>query len=335
MSRTHFIPAQQTAIAQAIAPVQDQIITTDVEPLKTSTWFEFIETLSVAQQARRYTMWSAANSLNNFIIANIQSHLRQLKYAEKGADEINQSVDYLRRAGADQKTIDEFNEQQAAIQALKDSAENRMEQGFEAVVDPLDTAEKLIAIRSYFASVMAQTAKGPRDMPQPLEDSIAFRLAKLPAADEKKLMQIHVVTQIPLDVLRKADIDVKISERKNLLEQAGQIIDIGKQLSWKSSPDGAEAEGLFDKLPVQTQYRLIGNTLRALKAAMDAEVKALIRFGRMDSVTNRVLIADVLESYKAFFTTFTHDHADALVEYESRGYLLPTMDEFLADKVSA
>lgn len=333
MSRTHFIPAQ-TAIAQAIAPVQGQIVTTP-DPIKVSTWFEFIDMLSVAQQAKRYTMWSAANSLNNFIIANIQSHLRQLRYAEKGADEVNQSVDYLRRAGADQKTIDEFNEQQAAIQALKDSAENRVEQGFEEAVDPLDTAEQLIAIRGYIASVMAQTAKGPRDMPQPLEDSIAYRLSKLPAADEKKLMQIHIVTQIPLAILRKADIDVKISERKSLLEQAGQIVDTAKQLSWKSSPDGAEAEGLFDKLPVQTQYRLIGNVLRALKAAMDAEVKALIRFGRMDSVTNRVLISDVLEAYKAFFKQFEHDHGDALADYESRGYALPTMDEFLADKSEA
>lgn len=333
MSRVHFITKteQPTAMASAIAELAPEI-TTVPEPLKIDSWVDFIELLKLAPQGRRFVMWMACNSLNNFVIANIQAHLRAEKYALEGASEVNQSVEYLARQGLDQSGIDKFNEQQRAIEQLRASAENRSEQGFVAQTDPLDTAEQLVNLRNYIASMMLAEAKTGRDTAQSISDSIAFRLSRLPAVDEKKVMQIHIATQIPLDALRKADLSIKLNDRQQLLDQAGQIKDLAEQMAWKSNPDATELEGIFDGLPVQTRYRLIGNTVRALKLAMESEVKALIRFGRMDSVTNRVLISDVMDAYKAFFQTFTHANADELHDYEMRGYMLPTLDELLADK---
>lgn len=328
--RVHFVP-KETQMSQAITPIVGKIDTTP-EPKVVTGYFDFINLLTTTPQARRYCLWTAANSMNNFIIANIQSHLRQERYALHGAEETNQSIDYLSRIGADQKTLDEFNEQQAAIEALKTSATNRVEQGFDAPVDPLDTAETMVALRSFIAATMLASATRQRDLPQPIADSIAYRLRKVPAVDEVKLARIHAATGVPMAALRRADLKVKMSDRKRLLEDAGTIVDQATQLAWKSSPDLPEAEELFKALPVQTQYRLIGNLTRALTAALASEVAALIRYGRMDSVTNRVLINEVLEAYKVFFDTFIHDHVDALADYEANGYTLPTPAEFLVER---
>ncbi len=336
MSRTFFVtkPEQPTAMAAAISTLpQEQLATTIVPtPLHIDTWFDFIELLKLAPQGRRYTLWMACNTLNNMIIANILSHIRQEKYALEGAAEVNRSVESLARQGLDQAGIDKFNEQQAAIEQLHASTENREEQGYEAVAQPIDVAESLVALRSYLAGIMAAEAKEPRGYAQTIQESLAFRLSRLPVVDEKRIMMIHIASQISLEALRKADLDVKLNDRQQLLDNAGRILDTAKELSWKSVPSDQEVEGIFDSLPAQTRYRLIGNTVRALKLAMESEVKALIRFGRMDSVTNRVLINDVFEAYKAFFHTFENNYADALIAYEERGVKLPTLDELLADK---
>lgn len=331
--RTFFIAQPQpTALAAALDTVKDDIVVATPPTNQVDTWFDFIDQLSTAPQGRRYTMWMACNSLNNFIIANLQAHLRAEDRLIKGEQEVNRSVEHLARQGLDQKGIDEFNEQMAAFEQIRAASENHTEQGFEEPVPPLDVAESLINIRSYIAAGMLSLAKSPRDAAQSIADSIAFRLSKMPVVDDKKVMAIHIATQIPLEALRKADLQIKLSDRKQLIEQAGRIIDLSKELAWKGLPADAEVESVFDKLPVQTRYRLIGSTVRALKLAMDAEVKALIRFGRMDSVTNRVLIDNVMQGYVTFFNKFTHDNGDALHDYEMRGYALPTLDELLADK---
>lgn len=339
MSKTYFIEKTPVAdAAAALTGIPNDIDTPAVipaataTPLKIDTVFDFIDLLSTTVQARRFVMWMTANSLNNFAIGNIQSQMRRDKYALNGTEEINQDIEYLRAQGIDEKGIDLYNEQLRAIAELKDSATVRYEQGFEAEITPIEVAEYAIAIRAYVAKLMVSYGKGPRDAAQTIGESIAFRLSRAPRVDEKQVLRLHAVSGIPLDVLRKADLQNKMSERQALIEQAGQIEDTATSLGWKSVPDASEVEALFDKLPVQTQYRLIGNICRSLKMAMDAEVKALIKFGRLDSVTNRVLIGDVMQGYITYFREFTSRNADALVEYEERGFALPTLEQLLADR---
>lgn len=332
MSRTHFIPA--TPVSTTLTDMPNDLGTpvATAAPVKVDTVFDFIDQLSTTVQARRFVMWMTCNSLNNFAIGNIQSQMRKDKYALTGAEEINQDIEYLRSMGIDQTGIDTYNEQLAAIAEIKDSAAARYEQGFEAQAEPIEVAEYVIAIRAYIAKLMVAYGKGPRDAAQTIGESIAFRLSRAPRVDEKQVLKLHVVSGIPLDILRKADLQNKMSERQQLIAQARQIEDTATSLAWKSVPEASEVEALFDKLPVQTQYRLIGGICRSLKMATDAEVKALIKFGRMDSVTNRVIVGDVLQAYITFFREFTSRNADALVEYEERGFALPTLEQLLADR---
>lgn len=336
MNKTYFIA--KTPVAAALESVPNDIDapvaapTATATPVNISTVFDFIDLLSTAVQARRFVMWMTCNSLNNFAIGNIQSQMRRDKYALSGTEEINQDIEYLRAQGIDQDGIDKYNEQLRAIAELKDNAAARYEQGFEAQAEPIEVAEYVIAIRAYIAKLMVSYGKSPRDAAQTIGESIAFRLSRAPRVDEKQVLRLHAVSGIPLDVLRKADLQNKMSERQQLIAQAGVIEDTAASLGWKSVPEADEAELLFDKLPVQTQYRLIGGICRSLKMAMDAEVKALIKFGRLDSVTNRVIIGDVMQAYIAYFREFTSRNADALVEYEDRGFALPTLEQLLADR---
>lgn len=335
MSRT-FLITQPTALATALQDAgltditerqmldQEQPDTTSVD-----TCFDFIERLASVPHARRYVMWSVANSLNNSIIGQLQSHLRREAFDEQ--DEVNRSVEYNNEQ-MDQATLDKYNEQRAAVDAMIAEQEARVDQGFEAITPPIDIAEILVNLRAWLAGRMEFMAKSRYELAQPISESIAFRLKDAPKADEKKVMQLHILTKLPLDVLRKADLKVKVTERDVLVKNMHRIIELSEELVEKAPVTDEQVEQNFDALPVHVQYRLIGAVIRSLKGAMDAEVKALIRFGRTDAVTNRLIIEQVLEGYKALLGEFTSTHADALYEYEQRGFPLPTLEQLLADK---
>lgn len=347
MSKTITVPAgTMTTMAAAFAnakndlpaadPVELPPITLPAAPsdeaeVKIDGFFDFIDLLSTTPQARRYTMWSAANSLNNYIIANLQAHLRS---QDRQAREVNQDVEYLTSLGLDQKTIDAFNEHKAMLDELRANADNLVEQGFVAPVPPIETAERLVNLRAVVAEKMKATAKTVRDLAQPISDSIAYRLSRMPALDEGLVMRWFIACdgKVPVEELRRVAMKQMLDDRKVLMGQAGQIIDLAKQLGWKSVPDDAEVEGIFDQLPVHVQYKLLGGIVRTLNVAMANEVAAFIRFNRLDSITNRTLIQAVLNGYIDAFEKFGAANAEALIEYEQRGSKLPTLEELLADK---
>jgi hypothetical protein len=291
---------------------------------------DFEELMNTTPQAKRYTLWCLGNQLNSFIIGNLQSHLRLIEREDR---EVNQRVDQMPE---DPEQRDRLAEQNAAIEALITKNDAREEQGFEVQMPAIDVAEILVNLRSVIVRKLAVIAASTnsRDSAQSIGDSLAYRLSVIPAADDTKAMRLHLATKIPLAALKKADLDVKINERAKLLEHAPRIVELAEELGWKHTAVGDdEVEGLFDQLPVHTQYRLIGGMVKTLNAAMAAEVKALVRFGRMDSVTNRVLIESTMTAYIDLFNRFAHEHADALVAYEERGYSLPTLDQLLAERV--
>lgn len=317
--------------AQELAPITLPAAPEDKPAIKIDGFIDFIDLLATTPQARRYVMWSAANSLNNYIIANLQAHLRQ---QNKQLNEVNQDVEYLSSLGLDQATIDRFNEQKAMIDELRANADNLVEQGYDAPVPPIDTAERLVNLRAYIASKMQGMAKTARDLAQPVSDSIAYRLSRTPSVDEGLVMRWFIACdgKVPVEELRRVAMKQLLTDRKSLLDQAGQIIDLAKQLGWQSIPSDAEVEGIFDQLPVHVQYKLLGGIVRTLNVAMANEVAAFIRFNRLDSITNRVLIQQVLNGYIDAFNRFGGDNAEALMAYEERGSKLPTVEELLADK---
>ena len=298
---------------------------------KVDGFLDFIDMLSTTPQARRYMMWSTANSLNNYIIANAQAHIRS---ENSKLREVNQDVEYLSGLGLDQKTIDAFNEQKAMLDELRANADNLVEQGFEAPIPPLETCERLVNLRAVISEKMKATAKTVRDLAQPINDSIAYRLSQRPSVDEGLVMRWYIACdgKVSVEELRRVAMKQLLTDRKSLLDQAGQIIDLVTQLSWKSIPQDDEVEGVFDALPIHVQYKLIGNVVRTLNVAMANEVAAFIRFNRMDSITNRTVISAVLQAYIDKFERFGHDNAEALIAYEERGSRLPTLQELLADK---
>lgn len=348
MSKTVTLPAgtmANTAIAQAfmdahandLPPAETPV--TELPPVvvqpeavtKVADFTDFIGLLDTTPQARRYVLWATANSLNNFVIANCQAHIRAETYK---ANEVNQDIEYLTALGMDQRTIDLFNEQKALLDEIRANAANTVEQGFEVQAMPYETAERLVNLRGYIADVMKSTAKTARDLAQPIAESIAYRLSKMPAVDESKVLRWLVACEgkIPVEELRRVSMKQQLTDRQQLVEQMGRIIDLSKEMAWKGTVSDDEVEALFDELPVHVRYRLIGGVVRSLNVAMANEVAAFIRFNRMESITNRVLIQSVLDGYIAYFGQFGSDNADALIAYEERGSKLPTVEELLADK---
>jgi len=353
MSKTYTLPAN-TVMAAAFEQAKlrddqkpgDVVVTlpsdpapSDLPPVviqaapakKIDSFFDFIDLLSTTPQARRYAMWATANLLNNFIIANCQAHLRSEAIKLR---EVNQDVEFLSELGLDQNTIDRFNEQKALLDELRANSANLLEQGFEVPVPAIETAERLVNVRSYIADKMKATATTMRDLAQPIAESIVFRLSKTPAVDEKMVMRWHIACdgKIPVEELRRVSLKQQLTDRQQLLDQSGQIVDLAKTLAWKSIPNEAELEGVFDALPVHVRYRLIGGVVRTLNVAMANEVAAFIRFNRLDSISNRAIIQAALDGYITFFKQFSSDNADALIAYEERGSRLPVLDELLADK---
>jgi hypothetical protein len=173
-----------------------------------------------------------------------------------------------------------------------------------------------------------------RDLAQPISDSIAYRLSRTPSVDEGLVMRWFIACdgKVPVDELRRVAMKQQLSDRAQLLEQSGRIIDLAKDLSYKGAPSDAEVESLFDELPVHVQYKLLGGIVRTLNVAMEKEIAAFIRFNRLDSIANRSLIQSVLNGYIDAFNKFGSANADALIAYEERGSKLPTLEELLADK---
>jgi hypothetical protein len=294
-------------------------------------FLDFIDQLATTAQARRYVMWSAANSLNNYIIANLQTHIRS---ETRQSQEVNQDVEYLSSLGLDQTTIDRFNEQKALIDEMRANGANLVEQGYEALIPPIETAERLVNLRGYVAEKMKATAKTVRDLAQPISDSIAYRLSRTPSVDEGLVMRWFIACdgKVSVDELRRVAMRQQLSDRAQLLEQSGRIIDLAKDLAYRGAPSDAEVESLFDELPIHVQYKLLGGIVRTLNVAMEKEVAAFIRFNRLDSIANRTLIQSVLNGYIDAFGKFGSANADALIAYEERGSKLPTLEELLADK---
>jgi hypothetical protein len=319
-------------MAAAMATLPTDKLSAIIAPPKliVHSLLDFDTELATTPQAKRYALWCLGNSLNNFIIGNLQSHLRLLEREDR---EVNRPVD---APMFDEEQRDRMSEQEAAIEALRSKNDSLEEQGFEVQMPAIDVAEILVNLRSVIvhklATIAAQTNR--RDGAQSIGDSLAYRLSRAPAVNDTKVMRLHLATKIPVAALRKADLDNQLDDRAKLLGHAPRIIEMADELGWKhETVSDAEAEGLFDKLPVHTQYRLLGSVVKILNAAMTSEVRALLKFGRADSITNRVLIENVLRAYCEHLQVFTHAHVDELAAYEERGFALPTLDDLLADRV--
>lgn len=327
--------AMGAALSAALSAAPSADTPTIVAPVKAppaiKTFTDFTTLLAPAAQARRYCMWVACNSLNNYIIANLQADIRMRANTLRT---VNDDTDYFATLGLDQKTIDILNEQKALHDEMKANQDNSYEQGFERQVSAIEVAEALVNLRGYIAGIMKSTAKSVRDLAQPISDSIAFRISKRPEVDETKVMRWFVAADgsIPIEELRRVSFKQQLSDRQQLINQMGEVVDLAAKLSWGSLIDDNEAEDIFDSLPAHVRYKLLGGMVKALKAAMASEVSAFLRFNRYDSITNRVIIGGVMEGYIDAFSRFGNEHADELMAYLDRGTKLPTLDELLADK---
>jgi hypothetical protein len=291
--------------------------------------FDFMNLLTLTPIARASMMWSTVNTLNNSIIATLQQHLRMQEPQQP--DEVNAEVDRIKAEHIDLTGVDKLAEIEGAAAARQLNKEARDDQGYDVDDDPIETAERLVNLRKFLAHAMVMNAKSKRDLPQPVAESINYRLRQTPVVDEVKCQQLHLLTKVPLDQLRKADLNIKVKDREALVKVADQIVDLAEQLGWKGITED-EVEGVFDELPVQTQYRLVVATIKSLKRCMDFEVQALVRFGRMDAMTNREIIRDVRDAYITYAREFSDAHADELDAYQQRvGIQLPTPEELERD----
>lgn len=322
MSRTFLIT---TPVAQAAAQVAPP-------PVRVDALFDFDELLSSTKQAHRYTWWCVGNKLNSFIIGNIQSHLRMIEREER---EVNRPVNYT----ADEDQRNRMAEQDAAIADMLAKNASMEANGFELAMPSIEVAELLVNLRSivvqklrYIAATSPAVGLGKvtRDPEQTIAESLAYRLSQQPAVNETLVMRLHLQTKFPLAALRKADLDGQIAARAALLVHAPRIQEIADELSWKKQIDAASAESIFDMLPAATRYRLILGVVKILNSAMAAEVKALVRFNRVDAMANYAILEPVLAAYTEWFKRFTHDNLDELSAYEERGFGLPTLEQTLA-----
>lgn len=328
----HLITAPtKTALAEALGEAGiDKMPLKPGEPVRIDGAFDFMNTLGSVVDGRRFVMWAVTNALNNSIIAQLQVHFRRQDITQEA--EMNADLEHL-RTQMDEQTFEKWCEMRNQLDGLLvDEDQRRSDQGFEVQMPAIEVAEKLVNIRRYIATMMDMLARRPQDRAQPLVDSLAYRLRQLPKVDEQKVMAIHIATRVPLDDLRKASMKMQVNVRQQLQNVASDINDLATQLRWKSIVSEAELETLFDDLPIQTQYRLLGNIVRSLKGAMDAEIRTLIRTGNMGTVTNRLIIEQTFNGYVAHFKRFVTRNTEKLDQYSERGYPLPTLDELLADR---
>lgn len=266
--------------------------------------------LNLPSIVSRGILKSMIGSLNATAIAYTRMHLR-----------------FGQRELPEQPSIDDFNDEAAAVdeQIARDFA--TQQQGFNVPMATTTLIAHLMEIREFFVQRLAALQVDKNDVALTIPETVKFQMDRAPDANESLIAALATAVGIDPAMLKAAQLKMVTDDAADLKANAGKIIDfLGQYCDLGTEHTEGEIESIYNSLPAHVQYKLMSAAIRAHDKQQQRSMIALLR-GKIDAAGDIKLLDGHRAELVVWLSTFSKAHTRELDEYLERGGTLPELED--------
>ncbi len=314
-----------------------------------------IITHTIAQlpiRAQRMVMKSLVATINQSIIGYARSHIKALKYAERGETLPSEQVSNEQAAIHGTNTFDNLNREEIGKDLKSESDRFMNDAGNEIVETPLQLCRKFSVLRNWLEQMLeAPLDYNPRyDAPYSVANSLAFNIMREPQTNTLELTAMAEATSISLARLQAVGMKQVEDGHTELKDNASRILGIYDDCSaygenmfeldaerfnidkqTQEDIGNTNFEILFASIPVQSQYKLGIKMNESMITASNDCVKLMLnprQRGSREAAGDVKIIDAAREEHYNWLVAFDKKHSSELDAYAERGYMPVLPDEF-------
>lgn len=258
---------------------------------------------------------SMIGSLNATAIAYARMHLRNSARAAASAHP------------DDVPTIDQLNDEMAAVAQEIERARIADEMGHAIQMPTGELIERLMALRSFYVDVLMQQKATANDMPLTIAETVKFQMDRGPDNNDSLLVLLAEAVDMDVDMLRAAKVQMQQDDAADLRANAAKVVDyLGQYCDVDKEFDDDAVEANFAALPKHVQYKLIGASIRAHDSARKKAMVQLLR-GKIDAAGDIKMLNANRADICTWLKDFSQVNQVALDEYVERGGMLPEIED--------
>ncbi len=225
-------------------------------------------------------------------------------------------------------TIDDHNDEMAAVNEAVQRAQASRDMGFEARMPNIEIIERMMALRAFFCDRLMQMQALKIDVPLTIAETVKFQCEGNPSSNDSLIEALAAACDLDPEELKLAKLQLDLSDAADLRANAGKIVDFLGQyedVDFEFDDDAVEAN--FAGLPTHVQYKLMSAAIRAHDKAQQSALKLLLRQGKLDAAGDLKMIKANRSDLITWLTVFSRDNQDSLDAYLERGGVLPALEE--------
>lgn len=253
---------------------------------------------------------SMIGSLNATAIAYTRMHLR---YGIRELPEV--------------PTIDDLNDEMAAVdeQISRDYA--TASQGFNVPMATPELIQRLMELRDFFNSCLVQMKTDNNDTALTIAETVKFQMGRPSTTNDEMIEALAAAVDMDPELLKAAQLKMNVDDAADLKANAGRIVDHLSQFDGVILEfDDSDVEINFSKLPAHVQYKLVFAALRAHDKAKQKAMISLLR-GKLDAAGDIKMLTAHHTELTVWLTTFAKANRVELDAYQERGGTLPAIED--------
>lgn len=252
---------------------------------------------------------SMIGSLNATAIAYARMHLR---YGVRELPEV--------------PTIDDLNDEIAAVNEEIARASITSDQGFNPQMPTLELIQRLMELRDFYNACLVQMQSDKNDVALTIAETVKFQMGRPSTTNDDMIEALAAAVDMDPELLKAAQLKMVTDDAADLKANAGRIVDFLGQYDGVSNLDDEAMEISFAKLPAHVQYKLYFAALRAHDKAKQKAMISLLR-GKLDAAGDIKMLTAHHAELVVFVNTFGRANRTELDAYQERGGTLPTLED--------
>lgn len=252
---------------------------------------------------------SMIGSLNATAIAYTRMHLR---YGVRELPEV--------------PTIDDLNDEIAAVNEEIARASITSDQGFNPQMPTLELIQHLMSLRDFFNAQLVQMQSDKNDVALTIAETVKFQMGRPSTTNDDMIEALAAAVEMDPELLKAAQLKMVTDDAADLKANAGRIVDFLTMYDGVSDLDDEAMEISFNKLPAHVQYKLYFAALRAHDKAKQKAMTSLLR-GKLDAAGDIKMLQAHHAEITVFLNTFMHANRTELDAYQERGGTLPVLED--------
>lgn len=224
-------------------------------------------------------------------------------------------------------TIDDLNDQIAAVNEEIARAGITSDQGFNPQMPTLELIQRLMELRDFYNDCLVQMQSDKNDVALTIAETVKFQLGRPSTVNEDMIEALAAAVEMDPEVLKAAQLKMVNDDASDLKANAGKIIDfLGQYEGTNLGQNDGDVEVNFAKLPAHVQYKLVFAALRAHDKAKQKAMISLLR-GKLDAAGDIKMLSAHHAELVVYLTTFAKANAVELDAYTERGGTLPMLED--------